>query len=651
MSKSTETTPKDKKLRHAEYYGMTDMFDGLYEKAKRKDNFNKLMPIITSDNNILLAYRNIKRNKGSKTSACDNVNIKDIEKLSQQDFLNEVKTRFKDYHPKMVRRKEIPKPNGKMRPLGIPSMWDRIIQQCILQVMEPICEAHFCARSYGFRPNRSAEHAMADVVKKVNRQKLTFVVDVDIQGFFDEVNHVKLRRQLWTMGFHDKQLLAIIQKMLKAPIKMPNGKVVYPTKGTPQGGILSPLLANVNLNEFDWWVSDQWETFKARNVKTYIRKDGLRDNGHVYKALRRSNLKPMFIVRYADDFKIFTDTLSNARKIFEASKMWLEGRLKLPISTEKSKVTNLKKQESEFLGFTIKAVKKGKDDKGQKCVAMTHIAPKALEKIKLDLTEQVKKIQKVPNSIDAIKEIYRYNSIVIGKHNYYQIATHVSQDVQKIQHDIDKVMYNRLPKASKRGKMNTNGYTKNGNYEGRDKGIIPYLKSENMRFLMKRPIVPISYVRCKNPMMKKQAINKYTEDGRIEIHKKLDDAIEWELKWIREHPVINERATVEFNDNRIALYIAQKGRCSVTGDRLLPWSMHCHHKQLWELTHDDSYKNLTLVKPSIHRLIHASIPETILKLFEELALNEEQMKKLNKLRKQANQRELTVSELTCEVEM
>ncbi|KAB2496940.1 hypothetical protein F8158_16855 [Bacillus cereus] len=316
MSKSTETKPKDKKLRHAEYYGMTDMFDGLYEKAKRKENFNNLMPIITSDNNILLAYRNIKRNKGSKTSACDNVNIKDIEKISQQDFLNEVKARFKDYHPKMVRRKEIPKPNGKTRPLGIPSMWDRIIQQCILQVMEPICEAHFCMRSYGFRPNRSAEHAMADVVKKVNRQKLTFVVDVDIQGFFDEVNHVKLRRQLWTMGFHDKQLLAIIQKMLKAPIKMPNGKVVYPTKGTPQGGILSPLLANVNLNEFDWWISKQWETFKAKNARPRIQ-NGIWSNTDVCRSLRcSSNLKPMYIVRYADDFKIFTDTLDSVYTSF-----------------------------------------------------------------------------------------------------------------------------------------------------------------------------------------------------------------------------------------------------------------------------------------------------------------------------------------------
>ena len=139
--------------------------------------------------------------------------------------------------------------------------------------MEPICEAKFNTRSYGFRPNRSAENAIADCVRKINQQKLHFVVDVDIKGFFDEVNHVKLMRQLWTMGFRDKQLLVIIRKILKAPIKLENGEIVYPNKGTPQGGILSPLLANVNLNEFDWWIGEQWETFNAKNVKPYLRND------------------------------------------------------------------------------------------------------------------------------------------------------------------------------------------------------------------------------------------------------------------------------------------------------------------------------------------------------------------------------------------
>ncbi|MDT3762109.1 group II intron reverse transcriptase/maturase [Priestia filamentosa] len=651
MNDKSKPTLKDKKLRYNEYYGIQPVLDTLYQKATKGNSFKKLMPTITSDENILLAFRNIKGNKGSKTSACDNVNIKDIERMEQSYFLNEVKRRFQNYQPQKVRRKEIPKTNGKTRPLGIPSMWDRIIQQCILQVLEPICEAQFCNRSYGFRPNRSAKHAIADSTKKINQQNLTYVVDVDIKGFFDEVNHAKLMRQIWTLGIRDKQLLVIIRKILKAPVQMPDGTTMFPTKGTPQGGILSPLLANINLNEFDWWISKQWETFKARRVKPRYR-DGIWSNDHVTGVLSKcSNMKPMYIVRYADDFKIFTNTRNHAEKIFKACKMWLEERLKLHISTEKSKVTNLKKQESEFLGFSLKAVKKGKRKNGKtRYIAETHVSQKALEKTKQDLAKQVKKIQKTPNSNKAIKGISLYNSIIIGKHNYYRIATHVSLDFNKMALELDCMMYNRFPKPTRRGKSNTNGYTNIGKYEGKDKGIKPYLKSKMMRYLKQYPILPISYISHKNPLMKKQAINKYTLEGRALIYKNLADITETELKWLRENPVINERTTVEYNDNRISLYVAQKGKCSVTGEKLLPWEMHCHHKQLWSETMDDSYKNLTIIKPSVHRLIHATKKEIINQLLNELKLNEEQLDRLNKLRKLVKNGEICI-ESQIEVEL
>ncbi|MDI3090366.1 group II intron reverse transcriptase/maturase, partial [Priestia megaterium] len=114
------------------------------------------------------------------------------------------------------------------------------------------------------------------------------------------------------------------------------------------------------------------------------------------------------------------------------------------------------------------------------------------------------------------------------------------------------------------------------------------------------------------------------------------------LKWLRENPVINERTTVEYNDNRISLYVAQKGKCSVTGEKLLPWEMHCHHKQLWSETKDDSYKNLTIIKPSVYRLIHTTKKETINQLLNELKLNEEQLDRLNKLRKLVKNEEICI---------
>lgn len=141
MSDVVQKELKDSKLRHAEYYGMTPTFDLLFKESSENAIFKNLMQYIVSDDNLLLAYRNIKRNKGSYTAGIDKLTIKDIEKLSTNEYLSIMKKRFSWYQPRRVKRVDIPKPNGKTRPLGIASIWDRLTQQSILQVIEPICEA------------------------------------------------------------------------------------------------------------------------------------------------------------------------------------------------------------------------------------------------------------------------------------------------------------------------------------------------------------------------------------------------------------------------------------------------------------------------------------------------------------------------------
>ncbi len=196
MPNSQLTSIKKTKLRNSEYYNMQQVFDNLYAQSLKGKSFTNLIEIIASDENIKLAYRNIKKNTGSTTSGVDGRTIKDISKLSEEKFLLYTKNKFKDYKPKAVKRVEIPKPNGKLRPLGIPAIWDRIVQQCILQVLEPICEAKFYERSNGFRPNRSTENAMAQCYTFMQKQNLHYVVDIDMEAFFDNVNHAKLLKQL-----------------------------------------------------------------------------------------------------------------------------------------------------------------------------------------------------------------------------------------------------------------------------------------------------------------------------------------------------------------------------------------------------------------------------------------------------------------------
>lgn len=194
---------------------MQAVFDQLYENAGNNAKFTNLMQIIMCAENIRLAYRNIKNNKGSATKGTDGKTIRDYERMNEEDFIRHFQSKMMNYNPKSVRRVEIPKPNGKKRPLGIPCMEDRIIQQCIKQVLEPICEAKFYKHSYGFRPNRSTRHAVARYSYLVNIMRLYYVVDVDIKEFFDNVNHAKLMKQLWTIGIRDKCVLKYYRQDIK----------------------------------------------------------------------------------------------------------------------------------------------------------------------------------------------------------------------------------------------------------------------------------------------------------------------------------------------------------------------------------------------------------------------------------------------------
>ena len=606
------------KLRHNEYYNMQELFDKLYADSKQDKIFENLMELIAQPENIKLAYRNIKRNKGSSTSGTDRSTIEDIKSLPTDKYVEMVQRKLKFYQPKPVRRIEIPKPNGKMRPLGIPTIIDRLVQQSILQVLEPICEAKFHERNNGFRPNRSTENAIAQCYKMIQQQNLHFVVDIDIKGFFDNVNHSKLIKQIWAMGIRDKKLICIIKAMLKAPIILPDGKIEYPERGTPQGGILSPLLSNIVLNELDWWIASQWENIPTkRNYRGRIHKSGSIDKGNKFKLLRDTQLKEMYIVRYADDFKIFCRKRSDANKVFLAVKQWLQDRLKLQISQEKSKVINLKKQYSEYLGFKLKAVRKGK-----KYVVRSHMRDKAKQKVTEQLIKQIKRIQRPKGKNISIMEIRKYNQMVEGIQNYYQYATNVNIDCDEINRLVSIIITNRL-----RNRVKKKGITQNKHILKR------YGVSRQLRFIDGYPLVPIGYVQTKPPMYKKISICKYTVEGRQEIHKNLQ--FDEYVLWVMEQLQYNYQSTesIEFTDNKISVYAAQYGKCAVLGIILDMEDIHCHHKLPKSLGGKDNYQNLIIVHQDIHRLIHATKQETISKYLSALKLDKRQISKVNKLRK------------------
>ena len=619
---------KKQKIRNAEYYDMQTAFDKLYADSVSGRQFRNLVELIQRPENIMLAYRNLRKNSGSKTAGVDKKTISDLNKWSDKKLVNHVQRKLDWYVPNAVRRVEIPKDNGKKRPLGIPTIMDRLIQQCILQVLEPICEAKFFKRSNGFRPTHSAENAIAQAERMIQNIGCYYVIDIDIHGFFDNVNHGKLLKQMWALGIRDKKLLSIISAMLKAEV----AGIGFPEKGTPQGGIISPLLSNIVLNELDWWVASQWEEMPTkRNYVHRIYANGTPDKSNTIRALRSyTKLKECYLVRYADDFKIFCKKHSDAVKLFEATKQWLWERLGLEISPEKSKIVNVKRHYSEFLGFKLKVREKGKKPDGSKrYVIEAHVRDKALEKIRARSKEIIGQIRRTYDPKMEYRLIQKYNSYLIGIHNYYCIATHVNLDIHEIAFDVKKSLYNRLKHRLQRTGSISNRYIQE-----------KYGRSREVRYLNGHAVVPIAYVQHRVPMDRKNRVNPYTPEGRTEIHKNLAGLNLAVMNHLMNTPAGQQ--SVEYNDNRIALYVAQKGKCAVSGIALDANQVDCHHKKPLSLGGDDSYQNLIIVSDAVHILIHSSSERTIKKYLNDLQLNFKQLAKLNNLRKLAEMPQITL---------
>lgn len=578
---------------------MQGLLDQLYAQSKNGNNFYKLTKLMEKEENILLAYRNIKKNMGSNTAGIDGQSIKDIQRLTNDEIIQTIRGMFQWYKPNPVRRVYIPKPDGKQRPLGIPTIWDRLFQQCLLQILEPVCEAKFHPHSYGFRPNRSAHHAVARANHMMNNRGngYHYCVDMDIKGFFDNVNHGKLLKQMWAMGIRDKKLLSIISALLKAEIK---GEGI-PTKGTPQGGILSPLLANIVLNELDWWISNQWETFRLRRAPP-------KRKSSVWRVLKTSGsrLKCCFLVRYADDFKIFCRDYPTAKKLFHATEDFLKTRLQLEISPEKSKVVNLRKKQSEFLGFTFTV-----NPKNGKHVAHSRMSLKARKQAHAKLKQAVKEIAK-KQTADAV---WRYNTIVMGIHNYYEVATHVNLDFDHLSQHMTKSMYNRLRrdwKPANKSDMNATLIKRYWRYNPK------WYKAHDM------VLIPIYAWKHKYAIQFNPNICSYTTEGRQLIHDNLKAVSREVLRHVFRYYCPHR--SIEYNDNRISKFVAQYGKCAITG---IPLGLHdweCHHKIPLHHGGSDAFNNLIIILNPVHIAIHSTTTTQLENVFEQYQIPEEKRK-------------------------
>ncbi|MFB5761665.1 group II intron reverse transcriptase/maturase [Paenibacillus medicaginis] len=321
------------------------------------------------------AWLQVKENKGA--GGIDGETLESYEKKLDENLSGLLqKLRDKAYVPSPVRRRYIPKKNGKMRPLGIPNIEDRIVQQAIVNVLQPKCEESIFHRwSCGYRPNYGAKRVAQIILWNIETDH-NFIYDCDIRSFFDNIPHKKLMGIL-TKYIADGTVLDMIWKWLKAGY-MEEGKYHEVDAGTPQGGVISPLLANLYLNELDWKLEEQ----------------GIR------------------FVRYADDFLLFAKTEEDIRKAAEVTIETLEA-LGLEVAVEKTQTVNFKNDDFDFLGFTFQHWRERKKD------GKPYFIAKPKEATWKDFKQKVKAKTRKTLTLNKKAWLERVNPIIRGKVNYY----------------------------------------------------------------------------------------------------------------------------------------------------------------------------------------------------------------------------------------
>lgn len=609
---------------------MQKIYDALYQDSLNTRNFNSLMDLITRKENILLAYQNVRKNFGNYTTKTNGSGIEDIEKLSPNEIVNNIRCYIEGsahgYRPKPVEIINIRQVDGELRQTSTVNTWDCIIQQSVRQVLEPICEAKFSKNSYGFRPDTTVEHALASCYKLMQIQKCKYVIEIDLESCLCNINHGKLIKQLWTMGIRDKRLLCVLRRMLRTPVKCGKAGTTIPKKGIAQCGALSSLFANIYLNEFDQWIDSQWQDHPiSRKYANDRTKEGKGiDKSWGYKKMRKTHLKEVYIVRYSGSIRLFTKNYNDAKRIKIASKLWIKERLRLDIAQE-IRIIDTTRKFAEFLGFKMRL-----RNKRNTLTVESHISDKSFKNIKNKLAGQIKNIAK-PNRRNRTlyDEVRLYNTMVIEIQEYYKIATDIQIDLDRMSWDLMKRIKNRTSSESG-GRLKKTG-RQLSQFENSRFG-----KSKSVRYISIRddysePIYPISYISTKHPMCKSNKINRYTEEGRKALNKKRTSI---NIKLLCK---IMKSDSYDYSENlinnKISAFIGQNGKCAITGAIFTNTKdMECHHVIPKKDGGTDERKNLILVKPEIHKLIHATNRQTVNKYLQELNLNEQEIKKINKYR-------------------
>lgn len=576
------------------YY--VDMKKRFLDFQDNKYNMRQLHPMVYGIDNVSLAVLQLSKSKGRMAKGQDGTNYKTLETYSIDELSEIVKDRLLQKKMDYVRRTYIPKSNGKMRPLGICSVWDKLVEKCIQLVLEPYCETKFVSSSFGFREQVSAHNALAKV--KNQCKTMPYVLSVDLENYFGTIHADIAYREMWHIGIKDQVLLNYIFRFIKKGYYEMSCKVEDPL-GSPQGSILGPLISNIYLHRFDVWLKEQGDEWHDKSISKF-------HNHHRRRNMRLTNLKIGIHVRYADDILVLCENMEDAKRFEFSIRKYLTQTMRLTVNADKTKIYDLTKETMKYLGYVFYTCP-NKDIRSvtqKSCLRVKNI----LHPDKED--EIVKKCCRLLRDIKqevTFQTIHAWNTYVVGLHNYYKGMTNFYQCFTKIGWRIYKRFYHTMHKKVKfiqdetcKNKFMNGAYRswgKNGYYCFAD-----------------FPVVEIWWANWDKNLIRGQKgkvtrANPY--DYGNQSHKggvSLED-----LKYLAQ-------TSTHIKSSRLALfrvskYSSVKGVSYMTGERVLVDEYHCHHIKPKQQGGTHDFDNLCVLSATEHRLLHSKDPTVLYELY------------------------------------